>query len=137
MEIAILWCGCVLSGIAAAAIARSKGGSYGTGFIVGLLLGPIGIIIAFYVGSDRQCPRCTEYVPKAAGRCTKCLADLFPGPLNNKMCPDCLEDSKCKARKCRFCGYVWPETPSSTPGRRALQAGDVMEPTAGSPVSRI
>ena len=82
MEFVIFW---IICGGVAAMITSSKGGSGGIGFLVGLLLGPIGIIIALFMGSDagkvekqvstgqmKQCPRCAEAVLPAAKVCKHC-----------------------------------------------------------------
>lgn len=49
MEFVIFW---IICGGVAAMIASSKGGSGGLGFVAGLLLGPIGIIVALFMGSE-------------------------------------------------------------------------------------
>ncbi len=49
MEFVIFW---IICGGVAAMIASSKGGSGGLGFAAGLLLGPIGIVVALLMGSE-------------------------------------------------------------------------------------
>lgn len=66
-------------------IASSKGGSGGLGFVVGFLLGPLGIIVALFMGSEeskasqlvadgakKKCPRCAELVQPDALVCKHC-----------------------------------------------------------------
>ncbi len=82
MEFVVFW---VLCGVVAAVIASNKGGSGVLGFIVGLLLGPIGVIIAFFMGNEKaavaaqitsgdrkKCPRCAELVQPDALVCKHC-----------------------------------------------------------------
>lgn len=82
MEFVIFW---LICGGIAAMIASSKGGSGGLGFLVGVLLGPIGIIVALFMGSDagkvekqvssgqmKKCPRCAEAVLPDAKVCKHC-----------------------------------------------------------------
>ena len=86
MEIAaiIIW---LLCGIMAASIASNKGDSGCFGFILGILLGPIGVIIAL-LSSPKQ-------------------AKLDESALKSgkmKKCPACAELVKAEATKCRHCG---------------------------------
>lgn len=75
----------LLCGGVAAMIASSKGSSGWVGFIVGALLGPFGIIIAFFIGGEqaqgqkqlaagekKKCPRCAELVQPDALVCKHC-----------------------------------------------------------------
>lgn len=73
MEFLIFW---IICGIVAGMIGSGKGqGCFG--FIIGFLLGPIGIIIALISkGNRKQCPYCKEYINKDATRCPKCQSDL-------------------------------------------------------------
>jgi hypothetical protein len=108
----LLWLACALG---AMAIANQRGGSNFGGFILGFLLGPIGVLLAFYVFDGKRCPQCQQTIPAAAKRCPKCQAS-FEEPLTTaaatialasgmKKCPDCAEEIRAEARKCRFCGY--------------------------------
>lgn len=130
VEIAILiWLAC---GVVAAMIAQSRGGSGCLWFGLGVLFGPFGLLFSFASGSDRKCPHCQSRIHLQATRCPKCQAELGkqppsahwadkrlpalvddqrePGaPLPLKKCPDCAEDVKADARKCRFCGFVFSE----------------------------
>lgn len=78
--------GWILCGFLAATIADSRGGSAGVGFVVGLFLGPIGVLIAFFLGDAAG----REAKDEAAGIRIKC--------------PDCAELVRAEARVCRFCG---------------------------------
>ena len=82
MEFVVLW---IICGVVASVIASSKGGNGLLGFIVGVLLGPFGIIIAFFMGDQakkeeatvqqgaaKKCPRCAELVKRDALVCKHC-----------------------------------------------------------------
>jgi hypothetical protein len=82
MGFVIIW---IICGGIAAMIASSKGGSGAIGFLVGVLLGPFGIIAAFFMGDEKKlqerqittgdskkCPRCAELVKPDALVCKHC-----------------------------------------------------------------
>ena len=85
--IGFLW---FLCGITAASIARNKGDNGCFGFILGILLGPIGVIIALLSspkqaklderalksGKMKKCPACAELVKVDATKCRHCGEDL-------------------------------------------------------------
>lgn len=49
-----------------------RGGSLVMGFIVGLFLGPIGVLVAMYSGG-RRCEACRKYgIPRGATKCARC-----------------------------------------------------------------
>ena len=63
------WLGC---GIIAALIASKKGEGC-LGLIVGMLFGPLGIIIAIFSKGDRiPCPFCAELIRNVAKVCPHC-----------------------------------------------------------------
>lgn len=87
MELVVFW---ILCGVVAAVIASSKGGSGGVGFLVGALLGPLGIIISLFMGSEagkvekqvsqggmKKCPMCAEAVLAEAVICKHCRHDFY------------------------------------------------------------
>ena len=73
MEIAIFW---LLCGIVSAVIGNSKGeGCFG--FIIGVLLGPFGILIAIFSrGNQVDCPKCAKRIPNKATVCPFCQSSL-------------------------------------------------------------
>lgn len=73
----ILW---LLCGMGAAALYQRKGRSWLAAFVVGLLLGPIGVILAALAGPNwaevQRCPSCRELNPRHKQRCKACGAAL-------------------------------------------------------------
>ena len=128
MGLFIFW---IICGIAAGIIGGQKGAGC-LGFIVGFLLGPVGIVIALVMKGERKiCPHCRGYVDLHASKCPHCQESIaiFGSPIalddhNTKKCPDCAETVKSEAIKCKHCGYSFPlesvkniveEQPISTP----------------------
>ena len=84
MELLLFW---VLFGVVAAVVASNKGNSGVAWFFVGVLLGPIGLILSLVVSGD------------PAGVERKKIED--GGYLR---CEKCAELIRAEATKCRFCG---------------------------------
>jgi len=80
MEIAVLiWIAC---GIVAAIIGSGKGEGC-AGFILGVVLGPIGILLALASsGNRRACPYCKEMIHREALVCPRCQRDLPISPVS-------------------------------------------------------
>jgi hypothetical protein len=74
--------GLLLSGLIGAAIAQAKKSNLVAGFVISVLLGPIGWLLVALSGPDRgkirSCPACLKDVPIAATACSGCGRDLPP-----------------------------------------------------------
>jgi hypothetical protein len=70
----VIWVGCV---VAAWAIGNSKS-SPGGGLLLGIFLGPIGVLAAFALVDNKRakCPHCRELIDKEATKCPKCQSSL-------------------------------------------------------------
>jgi hypothetical protein len=80
----------LLCGVAAGTIYERKGRSGGMGFVGGLLLGPIGVVLAWAASPDptgieraktsdsslKKCPYCAEHVKREATVCRFCQREL-------------------------------------------------------------
>jgi hypothetical protein len=74
MEYVIIW---IVCGIIAGMIGAQKGEGC-ISFIVGVLLGPIGIITAILSKGNRvKCPYCQKLIDKKAIKCPYCHSDLM------------------------------------------------------------
>lgn len=76
--IVLLW---LILGFIGALIGKEKGRT-GDGFCLGILLGPIGIIIIFLLGpaGGRRCWACRSYLNPAATVCARCGRDQEKPP---------------------------------------------------------
>jgi hypothetical protein len=121
---AFVW---LISGIFAASIYSRKGRSGIVGFLAGLLLGPIGVLIAALTSPDRahlrrqaveagllrECPHCYELIDSRATVCPQCHRDV---PKHTKPLPDPIPDSPASRLK--------GQTPT----------GDAVEKTSNAPI---
>ncbi len=82
-----------------AAIARSKGKSFGAWWVYGFFLWPIAVIHAAVMKPDRQA---------AAARIIETE--------DRRKCPYCAELIKAEAKVCRFCQREVPPTPPAIDG---------------------
>lgn len=87
-----LWLVCAVVG---ASVTRSKGRGSVPGALLGLFLGPVGLLIAVILprneggleaeaietGDRRRCPQCAELVRREARKCRFCGAELDPLPV--------------------------------------------------------
>jgi hypothetical protein len=78
----------VIFGVICAAIWSNKGGSGVSGFLIGLLLGLIGLIVVAVAtpgggvkakaAASRECPHCKELMRRDASVCPHCQRDSAP-----------------------------------------------------------
>lgn len=82
MELFLFW---VICGIAAAAVASSKGRSGFGWFVLGIFLGPFALLMVGFmpklepekINQDtRKCPFCAEFIKPEAKVCKHCGRDL-------------------------------------------------------------
>jgi len=84
MEYVLIW---LVFGVVSSIIASNKGNSGCGGFLLGVLLGPIGLLIALFSSANdnganqsknytRQCPYCAELVHRQAIVCKHCGRDI-------------------------------------------------------------
>ena len=92
MPFLLIW---LCFGIAAAIVASNKNRSGFGWFLLGILLGPFGLIFALVVAKIERPP--DPYTPLPA-----LTADQFIDQ-QTKLCPHCAETIKLAAKKCRFC----------------------------------
>jgi len=112
MEFLVIW---LLFGVVCAILANNKGHSGCLWFGLGVLLGPIGLIIVLIIpkneskvkktaitsGRMKECPYCGELVAVGAIKCNHCTSDLRGQ--NNRMSR--VNQSGSSPRFCPNCGY--------------------------------
>lgn len=77
MDLVVLW---IISAFIAAAIGGRKGEA-GLGFLVGAILGPLGIVFALLSSGNRvPCPQCHELMHKKAAVCPHCRTPVAAKP---------------------------------------------------------
>jgi hypothetical protein len=92
MAVLLIW---VLFGVASAIVASNKGRNGFGWFLMGILFGPFGLIIALVVSDKNK--------ETAAHAASLAAAD-------SKKCPFCAESIKREAVVCRYCGRDMPPT---------------------------
>ena len=104
----------------ASSIAGNSKGMAGSGFALGLLLGPIGLIIVLVSHGTRvQCPSCREYVMADARKCRFCGTE-FTAPLATQLagptitCPKCSTVYEADRTGCTHCGAAKPKAVAAT-----------------------
>lgn len=87
----IVLCIVIFAMIACAVISSAIGakkGEMANGFILGFLLGPLGVIFALISKGDRRkCPMCTELISQEATVCRHCGRDIPEGPGQSPITP--------------------------------------------------
>ena len=69
----LVWIVCALLG----AIIGSRKGEAGSGFLIGLVFGPLGVLFALLSSGNRKpCPHCKEPIQKKAEICPHCRTPL-------------------------------------------------------------
>lgn len=53
-----------------------RGFGAGAGFVGGLFLGPLALLMFFADGGKRKCPHCREWIDKKATKCPRCQSEL-------------------------------------------------------------
>jgi hypothetical protein len=72
----MMWLAWIVCPIVGAFIGNARGRALG-GFLAGLLLGPLGLIVAFMLKPmGRECASCRGIVPAQATKCLHCGSDL-------------------------------------------------------------
>jgi hypothetical protein len=88
LEFLIIW---LIFGIVSAWIGAKKGQG-GTTFVIGVLLGPLGLLVAVLSkGNRRKCPLCRELMHRDATVCPHCRNEIQPDTDPMQTCSHCGE----------------------------------------------
>ena len=116
MEVLLLLLFWLVCGIGAAIVASSKGRSGCGWLILGLLLGPLGLLISAGMSNVQQ-----------QAMMARMAADREGDAAQRRPCPVCAELVLRDALRCRFCGaaleFPAVETPAARPGLASRLAG--------------
>jgi hypothetical protein len=82
----VIW---AVFGIAGALIASNRGSSKGTWFLVSIVLGPIGVLMALTGG--KRCPQCQSRIHLEAMICPKCQAEQPGSAAEDQPAPETVE----------------------------------------------
>jgi len=102
---AIIW---IVCGILGGAITDARGHSFGTGCVLGVLFGPLGVLIAAVLALQppsatanpagkierqdrRACPYCAEMIMREAKICRFCGREVEPSPTPTSVAPIVIE----------------------------------------------
>ena len=104
MTLLTIW---LLCGIGAAIVASNRGSGGCLWFGLGVLLGPVGLALAFTQGS--RCPHCASRISSEAAICPQCQRPLRePKPVNLTapvLCHNCGAPQPAGNRFCPRCGH--------------------------------
>jgi DNA-directed RNA polymerase subunit RPC12/RpoP/uncharacterized membrane protein YeaQ/YmgE (transglycosylase-associated protein family) len=127
---AIIW---IICGMIGGAITDARGHSFGTGCLLGVLFGPLGVLIAAVLAVQpspatsnptaviahqdrRPCPYCAEMIMRDAKVCRFCGREVEPLPTPTTVapvsisggkfvrCPNCNTKNYGTAERCEKCG---------------------------------
>lgn len=84
------------------AIVGARGNARGTGMLLGILFGPIGILVSFALDKRDRCPKCKSRVEPGAMICSKCHCHLIEQPSEEEYddTPETVDFA------CKHCGDV-------------------------------
>jgi hypothetical protein len=68
-----LW---IFMAVVCGAVARSRGGSFVVFLAIGVVIWPVGLILAAMIKQHPNCPSCGEVVPMRAPSCPHCRKQL-------------------------------------------------------------
>jgi len=105
---AIFWA--LIFGAIGYSIGNRKGAG-SDGLFWGVLLGPIGLLIAVLLRGNRlACPSCKEPVHPEATKCPHCAADIVRPKVPQVSCPKCSWYYDADKTGCPHCGAAKPRT---------------------------